>query len=177
MILAVAVALAACAPAMRRAERVAPLRISFTSPEWTGNAIPTGAQCRVQGGTKGSPALTVEGIPAGATDLLVAFNDLSYPPLSTGGGHGTIRVPVPAGATRVLVPSVPSETTNLPAGVSMEAPHRGDVPGVQPGAYLAPCSGGRGNVYQAQVLAVVRTGRQDAPPTIVGEGTIAIGRY
>jgi hypothetical protein len=177
LIVAAAVALTACAPAMRRAERVVPLQLSFASPEWTGGAIPTGAQCRVQGGIKGSPPLTVDGVPPGATHILVAFNDLSYPPLSTGGGHGTIRVPVPAGSARVVVPSVPSESTSLPAGVAMEAPHRGDVPGAQRGAYLAPCSGGRGNIYEAQVLAVTRTGPPDAPTTIVGEGKITIGRY
>jgi hypothetical protein len=171
------VATVACAPAMRRAETIAPLTITFASPEWTGRAIPEGAQCRAQGGTKGSPALAVEGIPPGTTHLLVLFNDRSYPPLSSGGGHGTLRLDVPPGVSRLTVPSVPSETMTLPSGILVEAPHRGDVPGLRAGGYLAPCSGGRGNVYEAQVLAVSRTGQKDTPATILGEGTIVIGRY
>lgn len=176
----VAVVLAGCAApgGMRRAESVAPLKLSFASPGWSsGGAIPPGAQCRVQGGTIGSPSLAVEGIPAGATDLIVAFNDRSYRPLSTDGGHGKIRVAVAPGSSRAVVPSVPSETMTLPAGVAVEAPHRGDVPGAQPGGYLAPCSGGRGNVYEAEVLAVRRAEGGGAPALLVGEGVIAIGRY
>jgi len=162
---------------MRRADTVAPLRITFASPEWTGSAIPRGAQCRIQGGTVGSPGLVVDGIPPTATDIIVAFNDRSYPPLATDGGHGKVRVPVPAGAARVAVPSVPSESMTLPANVFIEAPHRGDVPGVARGAYLAPCSGGRGNTYEAQVFAVVRSPAKDVPTMVVGEATIVIGRY
>jgi len=143
------ISLTACATAGRYdpAPSLAKLEVGFADPAWNGRAIPAGQQCSQFGGKGASPALVVKGIPPGTTDLLVEFNDSDYPPLSTGGGHGTIRVPLTPGATEARIPSVPGETNALPAGVVKEESHRGPMsPGT---AYLPPCSGGRGNLYFA----------------------------
>lgn len=171
------VILTACATGGRYdpAPTLAKLEVTFTDPTWNGRAIPAGQQCAQFGGKGASPALVVKGIPPGTTDLLVEFNDSNYPPLSSGGGHGTIRVPLSPGATEVTVPSVPGETNTLPAGVVKEESHRAPFsPGT---AYLPPCSGGRGNLYFADVKAVVRPAAPAERGKLLGTGRITLGRY
>lgn len=148
------------------------LTVSFLDKKWDGVTVPAGEQCRPHGGQGSSPALKVSGLPAGTTAVIVEFNDRSYAPLASGGGHGAIMVSVPAGAAQIDVPAVPTETNALPAGVTKVASHRGDAPGAGAGAYLAPCSGGRGNVYVGQVHAVnAQTGK------ILAQGAFTLGRY
>ena len=171
------VILTACATAGRYdpAPTLATLQVVFTDPAWNGRTIPAGQQCSQFGGRGASPALVVRGIPPGTTDLIVEFNDRDYPPLSSGGGHGTIRIALPAGATEMTVPSVPGETNTLPAGVVKEEAHRAPLsPGT---AYLPPCSGGRGNLYVADVKAVTRPATPAERGTLLGIGTISLGRY
>ncbi len=168
----------ATACAVVRYEPVSPLaklEVGFADPAWNGRAIPAGQQCGQFGGKGASPALTVRGIPPGTTDLVVEFNDSDYPPLSTDGGHGSIRVAVPPGATQTTVPAVPGETNTLPAGVVKEESHRGPMsPGT---AYLPPCSGGRGHSYFADVKAVTRPAAPADRGKLLGTGRITLGRY
>lgn len=169
--------LTACATAGRYdpAPTLATLQVVFADPAWNGRTIPAGQQCSQFGGKGASPALAVKGIPPGTTDLLVEFNDRDYPPLSSGGGHGTIRIPLPPGATEMTVPSVPGETNTLPAGVVKEAAHRAPMsPGT---AYLPPCSGGRGNLYFADVKAVTRPANPAERGKLLGTGRITLGQY
>jgi hypothetical protein len=174
---AIGVILTACAAGGRYdpVPSLAKLQVAFADPAWNGRSIPAGQQCSQFGGKGASPALVVKGIPPGTTDLLVEFNDRDYPPLSSAGGHGTIRVPLPPGATETTVPSVPGETNTLPPGVVKEEGHRGPMsPGT---AYLPPCSGGRGNLYFADVKAVARPAAPAERGKLLGTGTITLGRY
>ncbi len=154
-------------------EAPAALTLAFADAKWDGKTVPADEVCKPYGAKNPmSPRLEVSGIPAGADTLIVEFNDLSYAPLSAGGGHGAVSVAVPAGAASMTVPSVPAETTRMPAGVTMVKQHGGNVPGLGAGAYLPPCSGGRGNFYQARVHAV-----DSATHRVLAQGEIKLGRY
>ncbi len=158
---------------MEPVEPLPALQVAFADPAWDGKNVPSGQTCsRCGGAGAASPRLTVSGIPAGADALIVEFNDLSYPPLSSGGGHGAVKIAVPAGRASLEVPSIPGETKDVPAGVSIVRISSGDVSGITNGAYLPPCSGGRGNLYQAMVHAVdSKTNR------VLAQGRINLGRY
>lgn len=151
----------------------AALNVAFADAKWDGKNVPADEVCKPYG-TKNpmSPRLVVSGIPAGADTLIVEFNDLSYAPLSSGGGHGAVSVAVPKGQASVTVPAVPGETKDMPAGVTLVKLHGGGVPGLGAGGYLPPCSGGRGNLYQARVHAV-----DGATHRVLGQGEIKLGRY
>lgn len=168
-------ALTACKqqPSLTEIDSPAPLTVAFADSMWTGDKVPAGMQCKRYGGKdSASPALVVGNIPSGADALIVQFNDLSYMPLSKNGGHGSIKVAVPAGASEVTVPSVPGETFDVPAGVEIHKPHRATASGIGKGAYLPPCSGGKGNKYVADVLAV-----DSAKGMILGTARITLGKY
>ena len=117
-----------------------------------------------------TPPLKVGNIPAGTTHIIVSFNDESYGPMCCG-GHGAVRFKVDGNAIATL-PAVPAETSDLPDGVETESAHSGPYGS---GAYLPPCSGGRGNTYSADVKAVsVSTGKSGK---LLGRGKIYLGDY
>ncbi len=147
---------------------------AFADPAWDGRKLPAGQHCSKFGGKGATPPLRVDGIPTGANAIVVEFNDRSYYDLSTDGGHGKIGFPVAPGAISVTLPSVPGETASLPSGAFVHKRNRATGSYATAG-YLPPCSGGRGNAYFADVLAVeladgkiVRT---------LGKTTIELGRY
>ena len=154
-------------------DKMVKLEVAFTDSRWTGGAVPNVGVCSRNGGEGMSPPLMVRNIPSSATDIIVEFNDLSYDPLSFGGGHGSIRIPV-AGKREVRIPSVPGETFNLPGGVFMERAHRAQQ---SAGAYLGPCSRRGGNFYEADVLAVVKSTTPSQPSQLLGRGSIMLGTH
>ena len=146
------------------------LTVAFADPLWTGDKIPSGQHCRLLGGDGSTPALTVSGLPEGTAQINVEFNDESYRPLSTDGGHGIIGFTVtPAGGAATL-PSVPGYTADLPEGAMVVAKARTRAPYDSEG-YLPPCSGGMGNTYSATLRALSADG------TEVGNGYIVLGKY
>lgn len=148
------------------------LEVEFADPVWNGASIPPGHQCRKFGGTHGSPALQVSGIPERANALVLEFSDRSYAPMDHG-GHGKLGFEITAGSTAVEVPSAPPHTSELPAGFWTVAEH--GAPGWDlPGAYLPPCSGGRGNAYYVTVKAVLRDGEA---VTELAQTTLEMGIY
>lgn len=144
------------------------MKVALGGGGWTGARVPQGQQCRLFGGNGGTPPLRVSGIPAGADDLVVAFDDLDYAPLSSGGGHGTIGFAHKGGASATLR-AVPGMTASLPAGARVVAAAKSWGEYASPG-YLPPCSGGRGHRYQATVKAM-KGGSE------VARATIVIGTY
>jgi len=150
------------------------LTIALIDPAWNGKNIPTDQVCKKFGGDQAkSPALTVEGIPTGADELVLSFNDESYSPMDKG-GHGVIRVQLNKVNTIQIQP-IPGETDTLPAGMSVVARHRGTGWSGTGGAYLPPCSGGRGNTYSIDVSAI-KNG-SDGSITTLTRGKIVMGRY
>ena len=147
----------------------ATLEASFADPIWTGSKIPEGQHCEKFGGNGATPELKVSGIPTGTAAILVEFNDASFPPLSSGGGHGIVGFEHAGGAETTL-PPVPGGTEETPAGTWIEKKNRATGAWESPG-YLPPCSGGIGNRYFAVIEAV------DANKTVLAETEITLGRY
>lgn len=157
------------------AENLPGLSVSFADPAWNGKQIPNGQQCQMFGGKGATPALQVDNIPAGANAIIVEYNDLSYGPLSSGGGHGTIGHWV-EGKRAVLV-AVPGETANnLPAGSFIERRAMSSGQYASPG-YLPPCSGGRGNTYAAVVKAVYKAKKEGGENRLLARQEIVLGSY
>ena len=175
LILCLAVLLAGCAGSSGSSRRAAvpDLVVAFVDADWGGDEIPVSGRCRNCGGQGRSPALRITGVPAGADEVVVAFNDLRVPDLSENGGHGTLAVETD-GASEVVLPSVYEETMSLPPGVRSVHKHRCVRYGHQKGAYKAPCGCGSGNVYAAEVRAVRRDGKD---LVVLARGEILLGRF
>lgn len=156
------------------AKQVAQLAVALTDSEWDGIAVPDGQQCRKFGGSGASPSLLISDIPLQANAVLLAFGDLTYEPMLNG-GHGVVGISLIEGVTSIEFPSVPAETTVLPDGVYTEALHRSDRGDV--GAYLPPCSGGIGNTYYVDVLAVYKAASESEPSMLLGEARLILGKY
>lgn len=150
----------------------AELTVEFADPSWDGKVIPEGQQCQEFDGQGATPPLHLSGLPDGTNAVLLLFNDEDYEPLSTDGGHGIIGFeiePVNGGA---MLPAVPGGTTEMPEGIWLEAENRDDIGEV---GYLAPCSGGEGNLYSVQILAVRYLNEEQYE--ILAEGYLQLGRY
>ena len=147
----------------------ADLQVSFADPSWTGKKIPRGQHCSKFGGEGATPPLQVTGIPAGTMAILVEFNDASYQPLSSRGGHGIVGFEHTGGSEAVLSP-VPGGVEDTPPGTWIEKKNRATGAWRSPG-YLPPCSGGAGNSYFAVVKAV------DANKEILAKKKIKLGKY
>lgn len=154
VILGLALATLALAPAAGGAT----FEAAFADPAWNGKKAPDGQQCQKFGGKGVSPELEVGGIPEGANAIVLEFSDRSYAPMDNG-GHGMFGFEIEPRAGAVTVPSVPGHTFDLPPGFFLvreqQAPSWD-----QAGAYLPPCSGGRGNAYYVTVKAVHRQGEE-----------------
>jgi len=135
---------------------------------WDGKRVPAGQNCTLDGGNGSTPPMKITGLPGGTVLIVVEYNDKSYPPLSSRGGHGTIGYPVSGSSAKL--PAVPGLTANLPGGVRVIKRARGTGRYASKG-YLPPCSGGRGNRYSATVKAISQAGK------VLEKATISIGRY
>ncbi|MEZ5529634.1 MAG: hypothetical protein R3E57_06825 [Porticoccaceae bacterium] len=173
-LLAAAGALSACDTFdYQTTAEVMPLQVSLADPAWDGQAIPAGQQCKKFGGNGATPPLKISGIPEGANAVIVAFSDRSWF-LMDHGGHGMIGFWTGGLLDSVEIPAIAGETFELPQGVFLERQHQGGRGA--PGAYLPPCSGGRGNRYFAEVAAVFK-GSGDEPTRLLAEGEVFLGRY
>lgn len=135
----------------------AALSVKFTDPAWDGKTVPKTATCSIDGNAGAmTPALEITGVPDGTVRITEAFNDETYAPMGKG-GHGVLGFDVaPAGGV-VTIASVPGESDELPAGVSVVTKNRGTGNYDKPG-WLPPCSGGRGNLYTMDVTALDSSG-------------------
>jgi len=151
------------------------LDVSFASTAWDGKSVPKDGICQVNGGKGDTPELMVSGIPAGANAIVVEFSDRSYAPHDNG-GHGKIGYDIAAGTSKVTLPKVPGMTDKgLPVGTWIEMNNvsvRDPAPG-----YRGPCSGGRGNTYEADVKAVVKPAKEGEEGKLLAKGRIRLGIY
>ena len=150
----------------------ADLDLRFLDEAWNGETVPEGQQCQKFGGEAVSPALHVGGIPEQANALIVEFSDRDFPPMDNG-GHGKFGLEIEPGAGSVEVGSVPGHTSDLPDGFFVVEEHKAPT-WDKAGAYLPPCSGGRGNSYYLTVRAVHREGSETHE---LASGTLEMGKY
>lgn len=151
------------------------LTVEFTDPAWDGGSIPDGQHCKKFGGNGATPPLKVSGIPAEADAIVLEFNDKSYSEVSYDGGHGKIGFRIETGVGEAMLPAVPGGTDVMPDGVWLEKKNRATGAWRSPG-YLPPCSGGRGNIYEAEAYAVKMEPDGDDYDELA-EGEIRLGRY
>lgn len=153
---------------------MADLGVSFSDSKWNGKEIPAGQQCNKFGGNAGTAPLTVRNIPGGTNALIMEFSDRSYQPMNNG-GHGKIGYSISANTQQTNIPSVPGHTFDLPKDFFLISAHQGSGWDTA-GAYMPPCSGGKGNLYTVNVKAVY-----DAPEgkesQLLGEGKLTLGTY
>ncbi len=152
------------------------LSVRFADSVWNGKKIPASQVCKKFGSADAkSPALIIENLPAGADAVLVAFNDESYTPMDKG-GHGVLSF-AHDGSDKASLPAVPGETDTLPAGVTAFIKHRGTGWSGTGGAYLPPCSGGRGNTYTIKVSAVKLNADKTGIAETLAEKKVTLGSY
>lgn len=149
------------------------LKASLAEVAWDGNNIPAGQQCARFGGKGATPAIKVEQIPAGANALVMEFSDQTYQPMNNG-GHGKIAYRITSGSKQTTIPSVAGHSFDLPDGFILIEAQRAPT-WDKAGAYLPPCSGGKGNTYSVTVRAVKEAdGKIGAT---LAETTIKMGQY
>ncbi|WP_300459234.1 hypothetical protein [Desulfobacula sp.] len=156
------------------AEDMVTLDVTFVDASWDGKKIPNGQQCNKFGGNGATPALRIKNIPTKANALIFEYSDQDNDRMNYG-GHGKIRYAIKPGSTQVTVPSVPGHTFELPDNFSLISAHAN--PGWdKAGAYMPPCSGGRGNRYYVTVKAVYDTpDKKDS--LVLGERRLNLGKY
>ncbi len=158
----------------KESANVSRLDVSFVDSQWNGNIIPSGQNCKHFGGNGSTPQLQVNNIPSSANAVIVEFSDETYTPMDNG-GHGKIGIWT-NGKTSITIPSVAGETKSVPDNMFIEAEHQGTHRG-QAGAYLPPCSGGKGNTYYADVKAVYKAKSDKEESKLLGKGKIILGKY
>ena len=154
----------------------AKLEVAFVGAIWDGKTVPTGQQCQRFGGSNPStPPLMIKGIPPGTNAIIMEYSDRSYPPMDDG-GHGKIGYRIPENTKEISIPSVPGHSFNLPEGFFIVSPHK--APGWdKAGAYMPPCSGGRGNSYYVTVKAVYQSSSGKKDFKLIGQAVLELGTY
>ena len=123
---------------------------SIVNPEWNGKKIPVGQQCNKFGGDNPmSPQIKITGLPLETQAVLLRFNDESFQKMKQG-GHGVIGMRVEPGTTELLFPAIPGHSFKLPDNVFMVRAHKAPT-WDKAGAYLPPCSGGKGHRYSVTI--------------------------
>ena len=151
------------------------LKISFTDDVWNGKTIPAGQQCAAFGGRGATPGLLIDNLPPKANALILSFSNISHISLDRG-GMGQIGYRYEQGTPNLTLPPVPGNTFDLPEPFFVISAHQEPFRN-KPGAYLPPCSGGRGDLYSLTVKAIWLPDSPDMPPEVLGQGKISLGRY
>lgn len=127
--------------------------VKFADRSWNGSNVPVGQQCQKFGGKSPStPKLIVNGIPTGSNAIVLEYSDRDSKKMDNG-GHGKMSFTYNSPATKVEIPSIPGHTFDIPTAFKMIEAHRS--PGWdKAGAYMPPCSGGKGHAYYVTIKAV-----------------------
>ena len=157
------------------AEPVGQLQVVFADSKWDGKKIPYNQQCLRDGGKGATPKLTVKNIPNEANALIFEYSDATYAPMNYG-GHGKIGYNITPGTAEVTVPPVLGNSFTVPEGFFIVSPHS-NPSWDKAGAYLPPCSGGRGNSYYVTVKAVVLSQDKIKMPPVLGIAKLNLGNY
>ena len=156
---------------------MAKLNVKFTDSKWNGRTVPSDEVCGNYN-SKGanSPKLLINNLPNTTNKIILTFSDDTFSGMSNG-GHGIVSYKVTEGTKSIEVPSIPSETFNLPKNFESVQSHGGTQWGKTAGAYLAPCSGGRGNSYSMMIEAIHDFNSENKKPSLLGDAHLRIGIY
>lgn len=126
----------------------------FVNKKWNNSEVPKEEVCSNYNTRAGkTPAISLSHIPKGTNKIILAFSDETFSGMRNG-GHGVIAYKIPKLTSSITVPSIKGETFDIPKNFSIVTEHRGGKFGKKEGAYLAPCSGGKGNTYSVIIKAV-----------------------
>ena len=129
------------------------LSATLNDGHWGGKLVPKGQQCLKFGGNQpATPPLKISGIPVRTNLLILEYSDRSYQPMNNG-GHGRMAYALSSPVQSLELPAVSGHSFDLPTGFMTLEAHR-NPKWDQAGAYMPPCSGGKGNSYYVTVQAV-----------------------
>ncbi|WP_375723339.1 hypothetical protein LXN10_12545 [Arcobacter sp. KX21116] len=147
------------------------IEVSFTDKKWDGKVIPLDEVCSNYNVEAGStPGLYIENLPDGAKKVILKFNDKTFTKMDNG-GHGILSFDIEEDVTNVEIPPQIGETFELDEGFSVVNAHTGTRFGKQEGAYLAPCSGGKGNTYTVDISILNSDGK------VLASKELVLGKY
>lgn len=176
IVLAIAVGFTGCGK-YEPVPNMAKLDVKFADSKWDGRTVPIDEVCGSYN-SKGanSPKLLITNLPSTTNKVILTFSDDTFTKMSNG-GHGIVSYKVDEGTKSIEIPSFPSETFNLPSNFKSIQSHGGTQWGKTAGAYLAPCSGGRGNSYSMMIEAIHDFNLEDKKPSLLGESRLKMGSY
>ena len=149
------------------------MKVSLADSNWDGNKIPLGQQCQKFKGHGYTPRIRINNIPDGSNAIIIEYSDKTYKAMDNG-GHGKIGYYIDERMKEVTIPPIEGHTFDLPKSFFIVSPQQAPK-WDKAGAYLPPCSGGKGNLYAAQIKAVhVTDGKVDKEFTNVD---IKLGVY
>ncbi|WP_419768698.1 hypothetical protein [Arcobacter sp.] len=147
------------------------IEVSFTDKKWDGQTIPLDEVCSNYNVEAGStPGLYIENLPDGAKKVILKFNDKTFTKMDNG-GHGILSFDIEEDSTNVEIPPQIGETFELDESFSVLKAHTGTRFGKQEGAYLAPCSGGKGNTYTVDISILNSDGK------VLASKELILGKY
>jgi len=144
---------------------------TFVNKIWNKVEVPKSEVCSNYNTRPGkTPTIALTNIPTGASKIILAFSDETFAGMRDG-GHGVIAYKIPKKTLNITVPSIKGETFDIPKNFSIVTGHRGGKFGKTEGAYLAPCSGGKGNTYSVEIKAV------DNANKTLGTTSLTLGKF
>jgi len=148
------------------------MKAIFSDPQtWNGKIIPSEEVCsdfNIEAGH--SPEIIVQNVPKYTRVIVLSFSDETFPGMRNG-GHGVVSYSIDIGEEKVTIPSFQGETFDLPEQFTSISEHKGAKYGKEEGAYLAPCSGGKGNTYSVKIQAI------DVEDKVLNTTTLILGKY
>jgi len=167
-------ALSGCTTKYAPVKDMAALEVKFADPLWDGVKVPALQQCNRFGGQAETPRLTISNIPGEANAVIMEYSDRDDLQMNNG-GHGKIGYTIAADSGAVTTPAVKGHSFELPENVFLVSAHAN--PGWdKAGAYMPPCSGGRGNRYYVTVKAVYEA-PEGEQSKLLGQGKLELGKY
>ena len=175
LFLAICLVLFTSCTSVSAADPAGKMQANFADAKWDGKTIPYAQQCARDNGKGATPPLIIKNIPAETTALIFEYSDRSYTPMDNG-GHGKIGYTIAAGTSEANIPSVPGHTFSLPEGFFLVAAQT-NPSWDKAGAYLPPCSGGRGNYYYVTIKAVAQSADKSQKYRVLATTKLELGRY
>lgn len=145
--------------------------VSFVDEKWNGKVVPLDEVCSDYNIEAGStPGLYIENLPAGAKKIILKFNDKTFTKMDNG-GHGVLSYKIEDETSNIEIPPQYGETFDLNEGFEVVTAHTGTRFNKKAGAYLPPCSGGKGNTYTVDISIV------DEENNILSTKEVVLGKY
>lgn len=153
------------------------LSVNFADSKWNSEKVPSDEVCsdfNLKGAK--SPRLLITNLPKRTNKIILTFSDDTFSGMNNG-GHGVISYEITGYKKSIVIPSISSETFTLAKNFKSVKSHRGTQWGKTAGAYLAPCSGGRGNTYSVKIEAIHDFNIKDKKPLLLGSDSLVMGIF